>query len=278
MISHDIAGGGGTRLHLREFGQPDGPELLFVHGWSQHHLCWMKQADSALADTFRILCLDLRGHGMSDAPQGAEHYTTSDLWADDIEAVITGLDLKAPVVSAWSYGGYVIADYLAKYGAARLGGAHFIGAAVVIGPPWFGSHIGPGFLDHAPNAVKSDQPTAMRAIRSFMHACVAHDLPAEEMELAIAWNMLVRPDVRLGLISREGDFRPALSALDKPVLVSHGRADTVILPRMSEDILAAVPQAQASWYEGVGHAPFLEAPDRFNAELAAFARQATGTA
>jgi pimeloyl-ACP methyl ester carboxylesterase len=42
---------------------------------------------------------------------------------------------------------------------------------------------------------------------------------------------------------------------------------------MAEHILAVCPTAQASWYEGVGHLPHLEEPERFNRELAALARR-----
>lgn len=276
MIAHEIKGGGGLKLHVREFGNPKGPELFFIHGWSQHHLCWSKQIDSSLADDFRIVAMDLRGHGMSEAPEGAEHYTNGDLWADDVHAVISTLDLKQPVLAGWSYGGFVISDYVRRHGDAGLGGINFVGAAVVIGPPWFGTHIGPGFLENAPDATLPDQPTAMRAMIRFFHACVARPLPPEDFEAAVAWNMLVRPDVRLGLMSREEDFRPILKTIEKPVLVTHGRGEIVVLPKMAEDVLAAIPHAEASWYDDVGHAPMLEEPDRFNREIAAFARRVAG--
>jgi non-heme chloroperoxidase len=64
-----------------------------------------------------------------------------------------------------------------------------------------------------------------------------------------------------------------LRALRVPLLVSHGRADTVVLPAMAEHVLATCPVAEASWYEGVGHTPHLEQPDRFNRELAALTRR-----
>ncbi len=53
MKTHTVAGGGGLRLHVREWGKADGPPILFVHGWSQNHLCWDKQYESALRDEFR---------------------------------------------------------------------------------------------------------------------------------------------------------------------------------------------------------------------------------
>jgi pimeloyl-ACP methyl ester carboxylesterase len=60
------------------------------------------------------------------------------------------------------------------------------------------------------------------------------------------------------------------------VLVTQGREDSVVLPAMAEHILAVCPTAQASWYEGVGHLPHLEEPERFNRELAALARRVRG--
>ena len=63
-----VIGGGGTRLHVREWGRRDAPPILFVHGWSQHHLAFRRQFESALADEFRLVAFDLRGHGMSAAP------------------------------------------------------------------------------------------------------------------------------------------------------------------------------------------------------------------
>jgi pimeloyl-ACP methyl ester carboxylesterase len=56
-----------------------------------------------------------------------------------------------------------------------------------------------------------------------------------------------------------------------PVLITHGRADTMVLPAMAEYILKHCKIAKVSWYDGVGHAPFLEDPLRFNTELKHFA-------
>jgi len=40
MKSHTLRGGAGVRLHAREWGDARGIPLVFVHGWSQSHLCW----------------------------------------------------------------------------------------------------------------------------------------------------------------------------------------------------------------------------------------------
>ena len=95
--THTITGGG-LRLHVREWGKASGPPILFIHGWSQGHLCWAKQYESALGDEFRLVACDLRGHGMSDAPRAAAHYTDGALWADDVAAIVDQLVLDRPVL------------------------------------------------------------------------------------------------------------------------------------------------------------------------------------
>ena len=88
MKIHTIRGAGGVNLHVREYGKLTGIPILLIHGWSQSHLCWSKQYESTLNNEIRIVALDLRGHGMSDAPVQVEQYTDGDKWADDIAAVI----------------------------------------------------------------------------------------------------------------------------------------------------------------------------------------------
>src|SRR5689334_13731697 len=104
MPIHIVEGGGGVKLHVRDWGDPGAPAILFIHGWSQHHLCWSKQVDSALAEAFHLVVMDLRGHGQSDAPLDAASYMTGALWADDIAGVIASLGLAAPLLVGWSYG------------------------------------------------------------------------------------------------------------------------------------------------------------------------------
>ncbi len=73
---------------------------------------------SELADTFRLVALDLRGHGLSDKP--LDGYADSKMWADDIHAVIRALRLDHPVLCGWSYGALVILDYIRHYGEATF--------------------------------------------------------------------------------------------------------------------------------------------------------------
>jgi pimeloyl-ACP methyl ester carboxylesterase len=85
--------------------------------------------------------------------------------------------------------------------------------------------------------------------------------------------MVVPATIRANLAAREIDCDDVLAALHVPLLVTHGRADTVVLPAMAEHVLAICPTAEASWYDGVGHIPHLEDPGRFNRELAELTRR-----
>jgi pimeloyl-ACP methyl ester carboxylesterase len=276
MQIHTVTGGGGVRLHVREWGNADGPPILFIHGWSQNHLCWDKQYESALRDEFRLVAFDLRGHGMSEAPPGPEPYTDGGLWADDLAAVIDGLGLEHVVLAGWSYGAFVICDYLRAYGQGRVAAVNFVEGAVKLGEAAFGTLIGPGFLDHFVDLTADDLPANIRGLRAFLRACVAKPVPAEDFETALCWNMAVAPRIRASLAAREIDDDDVLRDLGVPLLVTQGRSDTVVLPAMAEHILATCPAAEASWYDGVGHVPHLEEPGRFNRELAALTRRVRG--
>ena len=106
---YDIRGGGGSNLRAHEWGHRNGPAILFVHGWSQCDMCWDAQVQSPLAERFRMVTFDCRGHGMSAKPLDPGCYADERLWADDLAAVIeqTGLDRPIPrrMVVRWLHRG-----------------------------------------------------------------------------------------------------------------------------------------------------------------------------
>ena len=270
---HEVRGGGGLRLHVREWGRADGPPILFIHGLSQSHLCWAKQYQSPLADQFRLVAHDLRGHGMSQAPLEPGHYSDGRLWADDVAAIIRQLRLDRPVLVGWSYGGFIICDYLRAHGQDRIAAIDLVAGGVKLGPAAFGTLIGPGFLDHFADLTADDLPSNIRGMRGLVNAFAAKPLPPDEVETLLCAGMAVPARIRANLGAREIDGDDMLRTLRVPLLVTQGRADTVVLPAMAEHVLATCPVAEASWYDGVGHTTFLEAPARFNRELAALTRR-----
>ena len=85
-----------------------------------------------------------------------EHYTQAGLWAYDLAAIIEELELERAVLVGWSYGAFVICDYIRAYGQDWLGALDFVGGAVKLGEAAFGTLIGPGFLDHFADATSDD--------------------------------------------------------------------------------------------------------------------------
>jgi non-heme chloroperoxidase len=256
---HTVIGGAGHALHVREWGPPDAPPVLLIHGWSGNHLCWSRQVSSGLADEFRLVALDLRGHGMSERSLDVEDYRNAQWWADDIAAVIEQCRLERPVLVGWSYGGFVICDYVRAYGQEQVSAINFVGAAVTLNEGF--DDIGPEFLGTAPGGADR-----------FWHSMTARPLDPADLETGLSGSVSVPPQVLGALISRRIDSDDVLSALHVPVLVTHGRRDEIVMPSMSDHILQTCPSATASWYDGVGHAPFIEHPERFNRELAQLAR------
>jgi non-heme chloroperoxidase len=106
-----------------------------------------------------------------------------------------------------------------------------------------------------------------------VNGCTARPLPPDDYAIALCWNMVVPAKIRAALVTRVIDSDDILSTLARPVLMTHGLSDTVILPAMGHQILEQCRASTASWYPETGHAPFLENPLRFNRELAEFARK-----
>lgn len=271
-----VIGGGGTKLHVREWGRKDAPPILFVHGWSQNHLAWKRQFDSTLADDFRLVAIDLRGHGMSEAPTTVEAFTDGALWAADIAAVIEQRELLNPLLVSWSFGGFVISDYLAAHGDSKISGINYVGWGVIMGNTEEELRfVGRGFHDFYQGAISDDIPTAIEALRGFVHACLGKDIPREDIETMIAFNVMVPRFTRYACTMRKAvDFTPVISGLDVPILATYGTKDTIALPIAGEHIVKVCKRANGSFYDGAGHAPFIEDPERFNRELAEFARKA----
>jgi pimeloyl-ACP methyl ester carboxylesterase len=156
LIQRNVTTADGVRLNVVEAGNPSGPPIVFVHGISQSWLSWMAQlSDDGLRAKYRLIAFDLRGHGESEGSNVAldsegkpmalladakfndgNAASTSALWAGDLAAVISGLGLQAPLVVGWSYGGVVVADYIAtNEGLGAVGKAMLLATSPVLLPP-----------------------------------------------------------------------------------------------------------------------------------------------
>lgn len=264
-----VTGGGGTRLHVLDTGNPRGQPLLFIHGYCQSTYAWRKQLDSDLARDFRLIAFDLRAHGLSDKPQVADAYVDSQLWADDVAAVLDSLDLRDAVVVGWSYAGYLIGDYLRHHGAKRLGALALVGAVTLMGGSKARGFAGPRFVELFPQLFSAEMDVLRPVMTRFIELCVADPaiLDARERAELLEIGALVPAVAREAMQRRKLDNDDVLHALALPVACMHGTADAIILPASSEHNARTIPRAVLSIYDRIGHSPFVEDPVRFNREL-----------
>jgi pimeloyl-ACP methyl ester carboxylesterase len=265
-----VAGGGGTKIAVYEYGDPTGPEILLVHGFSQSHLSWAKQYKSPALQKFRVLVIDLRGHGASEKPTNVESYNNSKVWADDVNAVIKAKNLRKPIIAGWSYGGFIISDYVREYGDGNLGGIVFVGAGTQVGTEDAKAHYGPG-MKPILGMLDPRQEINIPSTAEFLKICTAAPMSAEEYQEALAYNMAVSPEVRLAMFSRTIDSNDALAEIKVPVLIVQGEKDTIVLVAAADYIAEKIKHAKKSYYPNAAHNTFMEDPDRFNRELAAMA-------
>jgi non-heme chloroperoxidase len=268
MKSHRIAGGGGVELNVVENGNPQARPILFLHGVSQCWLTWSRQMDSRLAADYRLIAMDLRGHGLSDKPR--DGYNDSKLWADDINAVIHALKLDHPVLSGWSYGPLVFLDYVRHYGEDEIGGLHFVGAVSKLGGEDAMSVLTPEFIGVFGDFLSTEAEASVRGSRNLLRLCYRQEPSASEQYLMLGYNVSVSPHIRQALFSRSFSNDDLLTKVRKPVLITHGAADAVVKTVAVDKHKALMPHAEVHLMPNAGHAAFWDDTPEFNERLNAF--------
>src|ERR1700733_10179996 len=279
MIRHQFKTQDLVTLNAVETGNPSGQPILFVHGLSQSWRSWMRQfADPRLRERFRLVALDLRGHGESQGAIGAidqegkplaslcdAQYndgnveTTSYSWAYDLDAAIEALHLDGPLLIGWSAGAWVIQSYfLAHSGLGAIGKAILYASVPVLLPPGTqdgGSHLSvrPETIDailrtypvnptFEPPSSNDDRTVAMGLI-DFINLCFADEtdraVNSASIQGTMAFNLLTPPQVRLLLGTRWFDARPLLAGLSDAE---------------RERIMALTPQGDRIFYAEVSNA------------------------
>jgi non-heme chloroperoxidase len=268
MKHHTITGGGGAQLHVVETGNPLGRPILFIHGLSQCWLAWSRQLGSDLADRYRLLAIDMRGHGLSDKPR--DGYADSRLWGDDVDAVLRALTLDRPVLCGWSYGSLVILDYVRHYGEEAVAGITFVDGITKLGSEEAAAVLTPAFLNLVPGFFSTDAEESTQSLRSLLRLCLTQDPPAEDLFLMLGYSVSVPPYVRQALLSRSFDNDDLLPRLRKPVLIVHGDRDAIVKPAVVDQHKTGLPHAEVAMMPNVGHSPFWDDAPAFNGRLRTF--------
>lgn len=266
----------GFFVHLRDEGVRDGPALMLVHGSNASLHTWEPWVQR-LKGRYRIVSLDLQGHGLTGpAPGGC--YTTECL-AGTVEAVRARLGIERIAIAGNSMGGGVAIAYALRH-------PERVSALVLVDS------------GGAPVARPDPPPIGLRIASSPIFGSIAaqvtpRSLVAETLEQSVSvkavaspeaatryWELLRRPGNRAATMERwaQGWTRFAADGLrplrTMPVLILWGAEDRLIPVAAADWFKAALPQAELLVYPRIGHIPQEEAPDRSAADVDAFLQRA----
>jgi len=270
-----VKGAGNVPLLVAEVGDPKAPGILFIHGFAQSYLSFRRQFDSELAAHYHLVAFDLRGEGGSGKPMDVAAYGPSQVWADDVAAVIEATHLEHPILVGWSYGGFVAIDYIRHYGVGRLAGLSLVGSlGGLAGTPAFSAG------DSAAARAMRARSEGQRSLNLLDNITAGQGTAANyftsnmtdlERQTLFATEMMMPSYVRRLMSARHLDNVDVLKSVTLPVLFTRGSEDVTMPMDSLNRLLGELPNSRLSAYEHTGHLSFVEHPERFNAELAAFA-------
>ena len=104
----------GIKVRVVERGDPEAPPVLMIHGWGCSVYIFRHNMAAVAAAGFRAIAIDLKGHGLSDKPQGKSEYTIDSLIEHLIE-VLDALELERPALVGHSLGGSLIYHFASRH-------------------------------------------------------------------------------------------------------------------------------------------------------------------
>jgi pimeloyl-ACP methyl ester carboxylesterase len=263
---HDVVVDG-LRLHVAEAG--DGPALLLIHGLTASHAVWEPML-AAFADRWRVIALDLPGHGASDKPDAP--YTV-DFFAGMVRSLARELDVREAVVAGSSLGGQIALELAAWYPSfvrALVLAAPAVGYSAAMrpvgqalqmltGPRVLRASLTQFFQQNFHDRTRIGHVTRRRILEERL---AAPDFPAFARAVARSLG---------GVLTAEAQ---PLERVTQPVLVVWGRQDRLVPLARSTRLLRRLPHARLHVLEQCGHLPMLEQPAAFNRTVGGFLREA----
>jgi pimeloyl-ACP methyl ester carboxylesterase len=247
----------GLELPYVEQGDADGVPVLLLHAWLDSRR-YFDQLLAALPERIHAFAFDQRGHG--DATKPADGYGLRD-FADDVGAFMDAVGLHAAVLAGASSGGYVAQRFAVDDPDRTLGLALLGSPRSLRGPR-------PPFADVVATL---EDPVDAAFVRELNDGMLGREVPESIVEVLCRQNLKVPArvwrDAFEGLLAAE----PPLDTgpISAPTLIAWGARDA-LLPRADQEAMAAqIPGARLVIYDGVGHLPVIEAPERVAADLSA---------
>ncbi len=258
----------GVRLDYEEKGR--GKPLVLIHGWSCSGAFFRRNVE-ALAEDFRVVNLDLRGHGGSEKP---DHGYRIHRLAKDVRDFLEALDLREATLLGWSMGASVIWAYLELFGDERLSKLVLVDQSPrqYYSPDW---KLGQGGCYDA--EALAELRTRLEydpegVAKGTLAACLTNE-PTEEEERFFVGEMLKSPGWVQGTLMADHtnhDWRDLLPRIGLPTLVLVGRKSKIFPWEGSAYVGEHVPGAETVFLEESGHMPFWEEAERFNEVVKGF--------
>ncbi|HBR4303207.1 TPA: alpha/beta hydrolase [Klebsiella pneumoniae] len=269
----------GVNIYFKDWGPKEAQPIVFHHGWPLSADDWDNQMLFFLAEGFRVIAIDRRGHGRSD--QVSEGHDM-DHYAADVSAVVEHLDLLNAVHVGHSTGGGQVARYVARYGQpqGRVAKAVLISA---VPPLMVKTEQNPG---GTPIEVFDGFRKALAANRAQFYLDVASgpfygfNRDGAEISQGTIQNWWRQGMIGSAKAHYEGikafsetDQTEDLKSITLPVLVMQGDDDQVV-PYKNAAILQdkLLPNSQLKIYPGFPHGMHTSHADTINADLLAFIR------
>jgi pimeloyl-ACP methyl ester carboxylesterase len=258
----------GQRLFCRDVGR--GRPVVLVHGWTLSSEIWQGQIDWLGTQGLRAVAYDRRGHGQSTKPETGYDY---DRLAGDLATILDRLDVKDAVLVGHSMGAGEVVRYLARFGSQRI-------ARVMLVAP-----TTPFALKTADNPEGVDRQIYDKIVAALQADRIGYlqsgtpnfigtnpDPKVVDWAMTIALQASLQAEIQCLRAFSETDFRPDLKAITMPALIMFGTADSPIIPVNARRTHAAIAGSRLEIYDGAPHAVFLTNAERFNRDLATFAK------
>lgn len=264
-----------VKIFYKDWGH--GQPILFSHGWPLTADAWDNQMLFFVDNGFRVIAHDRRGHGRSSQTW---EQNTMDQFADDLAELIEDLDLQDIILVGHSTGGGEVTRYLGRHGTDRVAKLVLVGA---IPPLMLKTDKNPGGL---PLNVFDDLRKLTAGNRSQFFRDLTQNFYGFNREGAVLseglrdsfWlqSMMGSVKAEYDCIKEfsESDFNEDLKKIDVPTLIIHG-GDDQIVPIGASAMMSSkiIPEAQFKVYPGAPHGLAQTMPDKFNADLFAFAEE-----
>ena len=249
--------GNGVRLHYAEQGPASAPVILLLHGYSDSSASFSRVMP-LMPPQFRVIALDLRGHGDSDQPAGG--YRIEDL-AADVLLFMDALRIPSALVVGHSMGSF-IAQAIADKAAARVTSLVLMGSA----PVFANANI----RELSAAVDKLSDPVDRGFVSEFQYSTVAMPVPQDFMERAIANSARMPARVWKQVARGFLEYRAAAARPRVRTLVIGGRKDSVFSVTEHVELARQFPDARLELFDDIGHALHWEDPNTFVQALRRF--------